>query len=198
MVAAGRWPPRRNVTFVAVNQRSQAPWARPDVRIGAVIAIALAVAFVVWLLVRGGDSNGSGAKTTTVEEIKAVAVTPERLRDLSVEEGHPIYWAGPQAGRTYELTRTSDDKIFVRYLPKGVAVGSGQADFTIVGTYPVADAYGVQQSLGEEVGRELVLGAAQGARRLQHQPPDQRLPRLPRLRRADRGLRPVGGAGDAR
>jgi len=152
VVAAGRWPPRRNVTFVAVNQRSQAPWARPDVRIGAVIAIALAVAFVVWLLVRGGDSNGSGAKTTTVDEITAVAVTPDRLRELSVEEGHPIYWAGPQAGRTYELTRTSDDKIFVRYLPKGVAVGSGQADFTIVGTYPVADAYGVQQGLAKKSG----------------------------------------------
>ena len=37
---------------MAVNERSVGPWARrPDVRIGAVLAVAVAVAFVVWLVV---------------------------------------------------------------------------------------------------------------------------------------------------
>jgi hypothetical protein len=34
---------------------------------------------------------------------------------------HPVYWAGPRPSYTYELTRTSDGRIFVRYLPTGVA-----------------------------------------------------------------------------
>ena len=55
--------------------------------------------------------------------IPPVAATPDRLRELSVEVGRPIYWLGPRENRTYELTRTPHDRIFVRYLPKGVAVG---------------------------------------------------------------------------
>jgi hypothetical protein len=137
---------------VAVNQPTVAPWARrPEVRIGAVVAIAIAAAFVVWLLVKHGDSDsGQGAETTVVPAITPVAATPERLRELSVEAGHPVYWLGPQANRTYELTRTSDDRIFVRYLPESVDVGSDAAVYPIVGTYPFPDAYAGLQDLAKK------------------------------------------------
>jgi hypothetical protein len=143
-----------NHSSMAVNERSTAPWARrPDVRIGAVVAVAIAVAFVVWLLVRGGDSSSSSTgQTQTVPAIAPVAASPDRLRSLSVEVGRPIYWAGPQEDTTYELTRTSQDRIYVRYLPQGVSVGTKQADYTIVGTYPVSNAYGVLQSLAKKQG----------------------------------------------
>lgn len=143
-----------NHSPMSVNESNPAAWARrPDVRIGAVIAVAIAVAFVVWLLVRGGDSNSSSTgQTQTVPAIAPVAATPERLRSLSVEVGRPIYWAGPHSNDTYELTRTSQDRIFVRYLPHGVRVGTKQADYTIVGTYPVGDAYGVLQKLAKKEG----------------------------------------------
>jgi hypothetical protein len=139
---------------MAVNERSSAPWARrPDVRIGAVVAVAIAVAFLVWLLVRGGDSNSSSTgQTQTVSAIAPVAASPDRLRELSVEVGRPIYWAGPISNTTYELTRTSQDRIFVRYLPQGVPVGTKQANYTIVGTYPVANAYGVLKTLAKKDG----------------------------------------------
>ena len=43
---------------MAVNERSAPSWARrPELRFGAVLAIAIAVGLVVWLLVRGGDSS---------------------------------------------------------------------------------------------------------------------------------------------
>ena len=179
-----------------MNERLTGPWARrPDVRVGAVVAVAIAVAFVVWLLVRGGDSNTAKPGATTGQAAGPEATTADKLRALSVELGHPIYWAGPLPNRTYELTRTSDDRIFIRYLPHGVPVGIRQAAFTIVGTYPVPNAYKVLQGLAKKPGESDVLRAGRRLRRLQHGAAEQRLPGLPRLERADRGLRPVAEAG---
>jgi hypothetical protein len=133
-----------------MNERLGRPWARrPDIRVGAVIAVAIAVAFVVWLLVRGGDSNKT-AGTTTGQATGPVKTSADELRALSVDLGHPIYWAGAMPNRTYELTRTSDDRVFIRYLPQGVPVGIRQAAFTIVGTYPVEGAYKVLQQLAKK------------------------------------------------
>jgi len=63
----------------------------------------------------------------------------------------PIYWIGEQAGITYELTKTTDGRVFVRYLPVGVPAGSTQAYLTI-GTYPVANAYSVVRQLAQKSG----------------------------------------------
>ena len=133
-----------------MNERLTSPWARrPNVRVGAVIAVAIAVAFVVWLVVRGGDSN-TASTTTTGQADGPVASSEDELRSLSDELGHPLYWAGPIPDRTYELTRTSDNRVFIRYLPKGVPVGIREAAYTIVGTYPVENAYKVLQTLAKK------------------------------------------------
>jgi hypothetical protein len=132
---------------MTVEQRPVPTWARrPDFRIGAVVAIALAIGFVVWLVViRDGSSSSKSTNGAT-------AVSADRLRGLSVEVGHPIYWAGPAVETTYELTRTPSGRIFVRYLPQGIPVGISNASFTIVGTYPVANAYNVLHQLAKKGG----------------------------------------------
>ena len=138
---------------MAVNQRSAPSWARnPQVRTGAVVALALLIGFVVWLLVRGGGSDNQSAATGPA--IGPVAASQGRLRSLSIDEGHPIYWAGPKSNTTYELTRTSSGRVFVRYLPKGVPVGVDKADYTIIGTYPVPNATGVLQGLAKNSGEQ--------------------------------------------
>ena len=121
------------------------------------VALALAAAFAVWLLVRGDDDSSSTSTTTTqttATEIAPVAATPARLRALSDEVGHPIYWVGPRPGRTYELTRTSSGTIFIRYLPPGAPVGNQRAEYTIVGTYPVPDALEVLRKLSKRTGEK--------------------------------------------
>ena len=139
---------------MVVNQRSSSSWARrPELRIGAVVAIAIAAALVVWLVVRNGDSSGS-PETPHVTAIPAVSATPGRLHDLSVEVGRPIYWLGPQEGGTYELTRTTLDRIYVRYLPTHVPVGTKDATYPLVGTYPVDNAYGVLKQLATTAGEK--------------------------------------------
>ena len=125
-------------------------------RIGAVVAIALAAALLVWLIVRGNEDSSSssttGQTTTTAAAARPVAATPAALRALADEVRHPVYWVGPRQNRTYELTRTSNGRIFIRYLPPDAEIGNRSARYTIVGTYPVESAHDVLQRLSTQPG----------------------------------------------
>ena len=130
-------------------------WARlSSVRVGAVVAIALAAGFVAWLLVRGNDdSSGSPQATTNADNarpIGPVAATPGALRSVSAKSRNPIYWVGPRSGHTYELTRTAGGRVYVRYLPPGVKIGNQRANYTIVGTYPTPNAVKVLRDLAKQ------------------------------------------------
>jgi hypothetical protein len=124
------------------------------VQIGAAIAVALAIAFIVWLIVRGGGSSNSKATTTgqtsTVQAVAPKAASQDELRALAVQLGHPIYWVGSEPNHTYELTVTSSGRIFVRYLPKGVQPGTKSAKYGFVGTYPFNGPYHALQQLAKQ------------------------------------------------
>jgi hypothetical protein len=120
---------------------------RPKLRPGAVIAIALGVFFAVALLAGCG-----GSKTPTVlTGTAATSVSASELTSLAGSTGIPIFWAGPKTGYTYEYTRTTANRVFLRYLPLGVAVGSSQAYLTI-GTYPLTNAYKASQTVSQQPG----------------------------------------------
>jgi hypothetical protein len=100
----------------------------------AVILIAAATAAVLgcWLvLIRGGGSSAA----------KPTAASVEKIRSLPGAVDHAVYWAGPQPGVTYELTRTKQGYVYIRYLPPGVEVGDKRPNFLTVGTYPKPDAF---------------------------------------------------------
>jgi hypothetical protein len=146
-----------------VAEGTTAPRSRQaPIRIGAVVALALAIAFVVWLLVRGNDNSSSTAKTSPPaattpakttpaprETVKAASV--QTLRALAGAAGHPIYWAGPQANVKYELTQVTDGRIYIRYLPKGVPIRDKHL-YPIVATYPVPNAYKAVRTAAKESG----------------------------------------------
>ena len=91
----------------------------------------------------------SKSNTTTIGPTTA---NLDGLRAVAKDVGHPVYWAGPAANTVYELTKTSSGRIYVRYLPQGVAVGSQSPAYTIVGTYPVPHAYNVLNGLARKSG----------------------------------------------
>jgi hypothetical protein len=73
------------------------------------------------------------------------------LRGLARSLRHPIYWAGPQPGKTYELAKSEDGAVYIRYLPKGMKVGSERGVTTVV-TYPVRNGFAVTQEGGKVKG----------------------------------------------
>src|SRR5207302_5338152 len=68
------------------------------------------------------------------------AASPGALGGVAAALGHPVYWAGPQPGVTYELTLTPSGNVFVRYLPAGVPVRTSK-QYLFVGTLPLPNAF---------------------------------------------------------
>jgi hypothetical protein len=104
------------------------------------LVVALVVAGAAWFVVlRPSNTASSSAASTS----GAHAATIGGLRAAATTLGHPIYWAGPRPGMTYELTVTKQDNAYIRYLTTGVKPGDARPNFVTVGTYPQANAYQV-------------------------------------------------------
>jgi hypothetical protein len=99
------------------------------VRLGALVALGLTAFVVGWLVMNRGDDSAPAASG-------AKAASEAELRSFAASVSHPVYWAGPKESSTYELTRTTDGRVYVRYLPQGTNVGDPRGQFLTVGTYP--------------------------------------------------------------
>ena len=110
------------------------------------MALAVILGLVVWLVARGDDESAP-----TFSGGDATAASAEDLAALPASVGHPVYWAGPKRGNTYELTRTDDGRIYIRYLPAGVEIGSDQPKYLTIGTYPSQNALGVVRGLAKKL-----------------------------------------------
>jgi hypothetical protein len=122
-------------------------------RAGFVVAAAVTVGVVVWLSLRGHGSTTRGVTSGTVD------VSMQRLRMLTNDLGRPVYWAGPKDGVTYEFTQSAGNRIYVRYLPRGVAAGSPRGYLT-VGTYLVDHAFTATGNVARRPGEvRLAVGA---------------------------------------
>jgi hypothetical protein len=119
---------------------------RPRLRVGAAVALAAGAGLAAWAIV-GHDGAGSSSTSSvsppapattaaTAKPIGPVALSAKGLRTLTSSVHQPVYWAGPQAGYLYELTRTSTGRVFIRYLPPGVKAGAKQQKYLIIATYP--------------------------------------------------------------
>jgi hypothetical protein len=119
-----------------------------------VLALGVAVAGGAgWFALRGDGAAPAKRAPATGASIRALA-------SLAASVGHPVYWAGPKDGYHYELTHTTDGRIYIRYLPAGVAVGTSAPNFLTVGTYPVKDAIATVRAIGGKPGGSLLkLGA---------------------------------------
>jgi hypothetical protein len=124
-----------NVTDAAIKRRR--------LRLGAVLAAAVVVAFVAWLILKDDDNGGS-------KRAKPTAASVSDLQSVSNSVGHPIYWAGRRAGETYELTQTPGGNVYIRYLPAGSEIGAPRPDYLTVGTYPFPRAYATLQRLARK------------------------------------------------
>jgi hypothetical protein len=92
---------------------------------------------------------------------QAKAATLADLQALAASLKHPIYWAGPTSGYTYELTRSASGNVFVRYLPPGVKVGSATPYLTVA-TYPFPGAFGAIQALAKHKNLQTIKLAGGG------------------------------------
>jgi hypothetical protein len=109
-----------------------------------VALLAAAITAGVILAATSGSSpprsDTSSTPVITSSHTTVEAASLATLRALPGLLGHPVYWAGQRAGVTYELTRTPDGRVYIRYLTGGAKVGSPLPDFLTIGTYVVPNA----------------------------------------------------------
>jgi type IV secretory pathway VirB2 component (pilin) len=136
-----------------------------NVRLGAALALSLAIAFIAWLATSDGGSSRANPATDSQSALAAiqktagtgpVAQSVADLKAFAAAAGHPIYWAGPKADLTYELTKTTNGRVYVRYLPPGVKVGVNEPYLTIA-TYPYPNAFAAVQTLAKNSGGGIKL-----------------------------------------
>jgi hypothetical protein len=127
----------------------------PTVRAGALVALGLAAFLVAWFAV----GHGNGSKPHAVAG--AVAASENDLKELAGSLDHPIYWAGAKSNTTYELTRTPDGRVYIRYLPSAAKLGDPHPNYLTVGTYPRTRAFAELRRAARQKGAvRLKLGAS--------------------------------------
>jgi len=117
-----------------------------------VIAIAIAVAALVWLLfIKDGGDDPQSDKAAASKSVEVVSA--DRLLDAIAGAGYPVYWVGEEPDVSYEVTRITGDRreFYVRYLPPDAEAETGDPYLT-VGSYQVTDALGVTQRQADEPG----------------------------------------------
>jgi len=128
---------------------------RPTILVGGAALLAVATGLVLWLVL----SSGGGKKA---QRAPATAASITRLNRFASSVGHPIYWAGSQPRFTYELSRTKDGRVYIRYLPPGVKLGNANPNYLTVGTYPQRRAFATLRATAKKQGAQLIHLAGGG------------------------------------
>ena len=150
-------PPKAGDGAVPVDREKPRQFGR--LRLAALILLAVAAAFVLWLLIKDSDEE----KSTPTKTVESASETD--IRKLPGNLGHPVWWAGPRPGFTYELTKApvgtrpgcvtpalEGTCVYIRYLPPGVAVNDRRPNFLTVGSYPYPRAFATARAQGRQPG----------------------------------------------
>jgi hypothetical protein len=127
---------------------------RTRLRLGAVLAVGLAGAFLAWVLVDRDDDEAVRGMSPPIAEttppdttgtvaapaVEPILVDPDQLRGLAARNAIPVYWAGRRAGTSIEVSSRTDGTFYVRYLPPGVPPGDEGPALTVA-TYPRANGF---------------------------------------------------------
>ena len=158
-------PPRESES----RRSRKAPRRGPGnaVRLGALIALAVAGGLLAWVLVdRSGDGDAAQGTTATApasplpstpsETVSQPAIrTIAELRAAAAASSSPIYWAGARADTRLEVSETSTGTVFVRYLPSGSGAGDLEPHLTVA-TYARPNGYAEVQAAAKNEGSRSV------------------------------------------
>lgn len=112
------------------------------------IALAIALALVSWLVTRGDDD--AAAEEAVTERIVPAA----ELRDVAASLEQVVYWAGPPEGAELQLVEF-EAGLQVRYLREGASA----VEAPTIGTYPAPGAAAELRDLAAQPGAVRRRGA---------------------------------------
>jgi hypothetical protein len=99
----------------------------------------------------GAAALVQSGRVIEVQQGERLGLTLAQLEATVAASGKPVYWIGPKPGTIYEYTRSPAGNVYIRYLPKGAAVGTTNSYLTI-GTYPMKDAFATTERAAAAAG----------------------------------------------
>lgn len=129
--------------------------------LGALGIVALAGAVIIAVVLGKGASSPHGSGPPRVKQIGPIALSASGLRSYAADLNQVIYWVGPRKGDRYEFTRTTNNYVYVRYLPRRVQAGTHERKYLFVATYPLAKALASLKA--SDHGRVLKVAGSKGA-----------------------------------
>jgi len=124
------------------------------------VAVGAAACVVAWLAL-GGQGSTKGLPALPAANSGPALVSQAQLERLAGSVDHPVYWAGPKSGYSYEVTSTSNGRFYVRYLPSGVRAGDPRPNYLVVGTYAQQGAFADLKHAAKQQG-SISLGIDRG------------------------------------
>src|ERR687894_413540 len=135
---------------MTVHSTATAVWSRRrPVLAGAAVAVVI-VAFIAWLLADGDDGTRT-QQAGNVPGARPVAISEEGLHTLADATGR-LYWAGPQEGAIYELTRAAGGQTHIPHPRSESERGDARARYLSVATYPQRGAYAALRAAARREG----------------------------------------------
>lgn len=119
----------------ATASSEEAAGNRRLLRIG-VVALALVVGVIAWVVTSG---DGDSAEEQVTAGVEPAIVSLGELEELADASGHSVYWAGTLPGKEIEAGEDDAGNFQIRYLDEGAEAGGGSAAVLTIGSYPLAD-----------------------------------------------------------
>jgi len=136
----------------------------------ALIALLALVAVVIGVIALVGGGSSDDEASAKAPDSGLVTLSEPELLAAGSQIGQPAYWLGHRSeANNYELTKTPDGRVYVRYLPTGTEAGDPRPDFVTIGTYPVPEAKRALRA-ASKTGRNIAEGMTLSHRVVRHEP----------------------------
>jgi len=125
-------------------------WLSGDKRKLGFIAGAVAVLAALLFFAATNLFGSSGVDNSANALLGGESLSQGELINLVKANDLNAYWAGPQEGAEYSLTVTSDNQVFVKYLPGGLGLEDSNPTYRIIATYPEPAAFDTTLAAGSQ------------------------------------------------
>mgnify|MGYP006281804895 CR=1 FL=1 len=146
--------PKRNwslIKLTSTNWSETLVIQRRKLRKFFLLGIATGAVLTFLLLLISGSARNLLPNSSGANEVAGqVALTEGELINLVKSKNVTAYWVGPINGMKYALTITTDNQVFVKYLPNGEGINDLKPNYKVIATYPEQAAYDITRAAGTQ------------------------------------------------
>ena len=123
------------------------------VKMTLVIAITAVISsLLTYFTIKASNENPmkSDQITFTAQTSGGVALSESELISIVKKLNRVVFWSGPQKNAKYTINASAKGQIYLRYLPNGQGLSDTNANYRVIATYDVQDAFKSTQAAANQ------------------------------------------------